>query len=231
VYAAGLSLQQPRLIGFSDRLVVVSEAHGAALRELGLPHARTVTLPNFVPSKQFARSSAADQGRHALASGRIVEEKGFDTAVIAARRAGVPLVIAGEGPDEGRLRQLAAGSEVHFTGLLPPDALADLRREAAVVLVPSRCEEACPYSVLDAFAAGVPVLASDRGGLPELVGADAALDPEDHEAWAEALKALWDAPDKRRELGEGVLSRARDRLGEDRYYAGLIDVYAQTSAG
>lgn len=226
VYAAGLHRQQPHLFEHADRFVAVSEAHGARLGELGLPAGKTVTLPNFVPGERFGSESAAAEGEYALVSGRLVEEKGFDTAVRAAVSAGVPLVVAGEGPDQPRLRSLAAGGDVRFTGLLAPEQLAEVRRHAAVVLVPSRCEEACPYSVLDAYATGVPVLASDRGGLPELVADGAVLPAEGAGAWTEALRRLWSDPGERARLGESALERARERFGEERYYRGLIEVYA-----
>jgi glycosyltransferase involved in cell wall biosynthesis len=228
VYAASVSRQQPRLFEHSDRFIVLSEPHGARLRELGLPGERTVTLPNFIPADQFAARSRAGEGRYALAAGRLVEEKGFDTAVRAARAAGVPLVIAGEGPDVARLRQLAAGGEVRFTGRLTADALADVRRDAGVVLVPSRWEEPLPYAVLEAHAAGVPVLASDRGGLPELVPHDALVDADDLGAWTAALHRVWSMPERERDaLGDQVLTLARERLGEDRYYDRLMAVYGE----
>jgi glycosyltransferase involved in cell wall biosynthesis len=225
VYAAGLHRQQPHLFEHTGKFVSVSEAHGARLVELGLPADKTVTLPNFVPSERFVSESRAGEGAYALVSGRLVEEKGFDTAIRAAVDVAVPLVVAGEGPDRPRLEALAAGGNVRFTGLLTPERLAEVRRDAAVVLVPSRCEEACPYSVLDAYASGVPVLASDRGGLPELVGEGAALPAADFGAWREALARLWADSDLRARLGSEALARARDRLGEDRYYAGLMEVY------
>lgn len=225
VYAAGLHLQQPHLFAETERFIVISRAHGARLVELGLPADRAVTLPNFIPGDRFAESSSAGEGAYALVSGRLVEEKGFDTAVRAAVGAGVPLVVAGEGPDRPRLEALAAGGDVRFTGLLSPEQLAGVRRGAGVVLVPSRCEEACPYSVLDAHSTGVPVLASDRGGLPELVGA--ALPAGDAAAWTDALAGLWGDPGERGRLGSEVLERARERLGEDRYYRGLMDAYAR----
>jgi glycosyltransferase involved in cell wall biosynthesis len=225
VYAAALHRQQPHLLELSDRFIVVSAAHGDRLRELGLPSAKAVELPNFIPSAAFAERSAAGEGRFALVAGRLVEEKGYDTAINAARAAGVPLVIAGDGPDEPRLRRLAAGADVRFTGLLRPDAMAELRGQAAVVLVPSRCEEACPYAVLDAFAAGIPVLGSNRGGVPELVGEAASLDPDDPDAWTEPLRDLWERPDRRTELGDELLGRSRERLGEERYYERLTAVY------
>ena len=228
VYAAGLHRQQPHLFDKVERFVVVSEAHGNRLVELGLPADKATTLRNFVPAQRFVAESRAGEGRYALVAGRLVEEKGFDVAVRAAVSAGVPLVVAGQGPDGPRLEQLAGGGDVRFTGLLTPERLAEVRREAGVVLAPSRCEEACPYSVLDASAAGVPVLASDRGGLPELVSPDGVvLGAEDQRAWTEALGQLWGDPPERARLGAVALERARERLGEERYYRGLMEVYEE----
>jgi glycosyltransferase involved in cell wall biosynthesis len=226
VYAVGLRLQQPRLFEHADRFVVVSAATAARLHWLGLPESASVVLPNFVFSEAVAASSGADRGAYALASGRLVEEKGFDTAIAAARAAGVPLVIAGSGPDEARLRALASDREVRFTGQLSATALAELRARAAVVLAPSRWEEPCPYAVLDALASGVPVLASDRGGLPELVGSGQALPVGDVARWSRALDELWRAPALRLERGTQALSRARSLFGEDRYYDALMRLYA-----
>jgi glycosyltransferase involved in cell wall biosynthesis len=137
----------------------------------------------------------------------------------------VPLTIAGTGPDERRLRDLADQS-VTFTGLLPPAELTMLRRRAAVVLAPSRWEEPCPYAVLDALADGIPVVASDLGGLPELVGPEAVLPAPDQTAWSDALGALWHDPELRRARAEQGLARVRERFDEDRYLAALLDIYA-----
>jgi glycosyltransferase involved in cell wall biosynthesis len=229
VYAAALRRQQPRLFEHVDQFVAVSESLAVHLRDLGLPPSLTATLPNFIPDHELSADSRAGEGEFALAAGRLTEEKGFDTAIAAARAAGAPLLIAGTGPDEPRLRALAAGADVRFVGRLEPAALADLRRRAAVVLAPSRWEEPCPYSVLEALAAGVPVLASDRGGLPELVGEDATIPAGDSGAWAGRLSELWGAPRLRAQRGAQALQRARKRFGEDRYYERLMGLYGQVS--
>jgi glycosyltransferase involved in cell wall biosynthesis len=226
VYGAGLARQQPRLLANADRVVVLSAAQHERLRALGLPGEPPAALiPNFLPERHFAAASGAQAGRHALVAGRLVAEKGFDTAIVACRQAGVPLVVAGTGPDEARLRDLAAGADVRFTGWLEPDALADLRAHAGVLLAPSRWEEPCPYTVLEAIAAGVPVLAADRGGLPEVVGAGQALPAEDAGAWADRLARLWRDPAERGRLGSDALADARVRFGEERFYDALMDVY------
>ncbi len=224
-YAVGLHRQQPRLFEHADRFLAVSQATAARLIELGLPAGRTSVLTNFVPAAGFAPSTRAQEGELALVSGRLVPEKGFDTAIAAARATGVPLVVAGQGPDEGRLRKLAAGGSVRFVGHLDPSGLAELRRRAAVVLVPSRSEEPCPYAALDALAAGVPVLGSDRGGLPELLGPDAVLPAGELGRWSHALAELWGDLGLRERAGQAALERAHGRFGEDCYHERLMRVY------
>ncbi len=225
VYAIGLHRQQPHLFEHADRFVAVSDATARRLVDLGLPAERTTTVVNFVTASGFATASRAGHGEHALASGRLVAEKGFDTAIAAARAAGIPLVVAGDGPDGSRLRELAAGGDVRFTGWVSPEALADLRNSAGVVLVPSRSDESCPYAALDALAAGVPVLGSDRGALPELIGPESVLPVGDVGRWGAALAALWHDPGARERAGTAVLEDARARFGEDAYYKRLIAIY------
>ena len=225
VYAAGLSRQQPRLLEHADRIAVVSDATADRLAALGVPRGRMTTLPNFVASDRFAATSHAAEGSYALVAGRLVEEKGFDTAIAACRIAGVPLVVAGDGPDADRLRGLAAGADVRFSGRLSETELAEVRGEAALVLAPSRWEEPCPYAVLDALAAGVPVLTSGRGGLPELVGPESVVDRDEDQAWADAVRALWTDPERRARRGEAALAAAHERFGEERYYAALRELY------
>jgi len=226
-YAAGLARQQPKLLEHADRLVAVSGALADKLGELGIPRRRITVLPNCVSSGMFTASSRADVGEYALVAGRLVPEKGFDTAIEAARKAGVPLVVAGEGPDTERLQRIAAGSHgVRFTGLLSHAELAGIRARAAIVLIPSLWDEPAPYVALEALAAGVPVLASDRGGLPELVGsADAVLAAGDAGAWAAKIGELWRDPAARKSLGDAGIARARAVYGEDAYYEALMEIY------
>ncbi|MDQ6776618.1 MAG: glycosyltransferase family 4 protein [Actinomycetota bacterium] len=224
-YAAGLHRQLAPLLRHADRLVTVSDATLRQLVALGVPAGQIVSLPNFVPASAFVDRSRADQGRHALVAGRLVPEKGFDTAVLACRTAGVPLVVAGEGPDEPRLRRLADGADVRFAGMLAREELARVRADAALVLAPSRSDDACPYAVVEALAAGVPVIASDRGGLPELAAASGVEPAEDLGAWTRAVARAWKEPDDRLRRGEAALALARDRCHPDVYYERLMGVY------
>jgi glycosyltransferase involved in cell wall biosynthesis len=226
-YAAGISLGQPRLLEAVDRFIVTTEGSKRILGELGLELADHDVFPNFLPESAFAEGSAADSGGYALFAGRLAEEKGVDTAIEAARRAGVPLAIAGTGPDEERLRELAArsGGDVRFLGQLDATAISAARAGAALSLLPSRWHEPCPYAVSESMAAGVPVLVSNVGGLAEMAGEQATLPATDADAWADAMKQLWSEPALRREHGESALARARERFGADGYYERLMASY------
>ena len=222
-YAAGIARQQPRLLDHADRLVAVSDALASGLSRMGIPRERMTVLPNAVGA--IAERSQAADGAYALAAGRLVEEKGFDIAIRVARAAGVPLRIAGVGPQEERLRALAAGGDAAFLGRLSGEALARERRGAAVLLAPARSDDPCPMTVIEALADGLPVLGSDRGGIPELVGERAALPIEDEAAWVAALGALWSDPAARAAAGAAALERARTHHSPAAWYKGLMEVY------
>ena len=118
---------------------------------------------------------------------RLAPEKGVEVAVEACAAAGVPLVVAGDGPrGRGAARAGGArGGEVRFAGRLDaPGAGASCARGAALAVVPSRSAETFGLAAAEAMADGVPVVASRIGALPELVEADGLVAAGDRRALA-----------------------------------------------
>ena len=226
VYAAGLSLHQPKVLAAVDRFVVPGEAAAAALVRRGLARERMTTLAHYMPAEHFTDRSRADEGEYALVLSRLSPEKGVDIAIEAAAAAGVPLRVAGDGPDRARLESLARSADVRFLGQVQPARVGPLLRGAAMVLVPSRCHEFFGYSALEAMAAGVPVVATAMGGLPELLGPARCLPLGDDGAFAARMAALWSDRRARESEGEELLARARERHGEERYVRDLLEIYA-----
>jgi glycosyltransferase involved in cell wall biosynthesis len=226
-YGAGLARQQRKIVEAVHAFVAPSEFAARRVADQGMIKAPIAVMPNFVADEAFAAAPPAGRGTHALFAGRLVEEKGADTAILAAARSRVPLAIAGSGPDTARLEQLAREHDapVRFLGRIPPEQMGALRAHAAFVLVPSRWDEPCPYAVIEAMAAGLPVIASDRGGLPEMVGSENVLPDRDVERWAEAMRKLWEDDDERERSAAQALARARELFGEERFYSALMDVY------
>jgi glycosyltransferase involved in cell wall biosynthesis len=209
-----------------DLFVAPAEAAADALARRGLDRARIRTLAHYLPAEAFAASSRAADGGYALVMARLSEEKGVDVAIEAAKAAGVPLRVAGDGPERERLEEFARGADVSFLGHVAPADMGELLDGAAAVLVPSRCHEFFGYSALEAMARGVPVVATALGGLPELVGQERCVALGDTDTFAARLAALWIEPDARRADGEQLLARARERHGEERYVRDLLGLYA-----
>jgi glycosyltransferase involved in cell wall biosynthesis len=160
--------------------------------------------------------------------GRLTREKGVDTLLRGWGEA--PLEIVGDGAERALLERMAPPS-VRFRDAIPAGEVPSLLAKARALLIPSR-SESLPRVVVEAFAAGVPVVASRVGGLPELVedGANGLLvDAEDTAGWRAAVDLLLDDSQSSR-LGAGAFATWEARhspatgLAElERAYADAID--------
>jgi glycosyltransferase involved in cell wall biosynthesis len=193
-YGIALSLWQRRLLEQVDAMLVPSEFARARLRELGAPlpwervHVLAPPLPALDVAPPVPAAAEAEPGRSfALVVSRLAPEKGVDVAIGACREAGVPLVVAGDGPERGRLEELAAGADVRFVGRVQDAELARLRRSARVAVVPSRSGESFGIAAAEAIAAGLPVAGSRAGALSELLEEASLAEPGDAQGLAQAI--------------------------------------------
>jgi glycosyltransferase involved in cell wall biosynthesis len=230
VYAAALARHQPLVLGSVDRFVVPSSYAAGQSALLGVPADRLEMVPHYLPAEAFAERSRAGDGRHALVASRLAPEKGIDTAIEAAALSGVPLRVAGEGPAAAELGELAArsGAPVEFTGRLDRPSVERELAGAAMLLMPSRYHEFAGYAALEAMAAGVPVVASSLGALPEIVGADRCVPPNDPVALAARMSALWQDAELRRAEGDELIARARAGHREELYVSRLLELYSRS---
>lgn len=231
-YAAGLALHQPLALDSTDRFIAPSRWAAGQLARLGVPGERLDVLAHYLPADELAGGSRAHQGRYVLAAGRLSPEKGLDVAIEAAALAGVPLWIAGDGPSAAELAALVGrlDAPVQLLGHVPRAEMPALLHGAAALVLSSRSHEFSPFSVLEAMGAGVPVLATRSGGVPELIGEERCVPLGDASALAERMRALWSDPSRRREEGEQLLSRVYERHSEQRYLSDLLGIYEQVSA-
>ena len=227
VYATALARHQPAFFASVHRFVVPSRYAAGQSALLGVPAERIDVVPHYLPAEAFAESSRAADGRFALVAARLTPEKGVDTAIDAAALADIPLRVAGEGPAAAQLTERASviGAPVDFVGRLDRAGMERELADAAMLLMPSRYHEFAGYSALEAMAAGVPVIASNLGALPELVGAERCLPPNDPHAVAARMRQLWVEPERRRSEGEALIARVRAGHSEERYVERLLDSY------
>lgn len=163
-----------------------------------------------------------------LCLGRLVYDKGFHVAVeaFASVRRRFPearLTIAGDGPERASLEAQAKSSglesAVRFTGLIDPKDVPEVLNQASIVLMPSR-EESFGLVALEAGLMGRPVIASDVGGLPEVVrhGVTGSTVPrDDAESLAGAAIRLLEDPARARAYGEAARQRGLNVFSLERY--------------
>ena len=204
----------------ADRIIVVSRfVAGEVQRVLGIAADRISVCPNGAPD--WKRPPAvADAGGYLLFVGTIEPRKNVGGlldayARLLARRANVPrLVIAGHAEaDAGAvlaaMNQPPLAGHVEYRGYVPTEEREALFKGAQAFVLPS-FEEGFGIPALEAMSAGVPVVVSNRGALPEVVGdAGLLIDPDDAESLAAALERLADDPDLRATCARRGLDRAR----------------------
>ncbi len=223
-----------RCLRAAREVIAVSDWVGEYLRRQG---ASATVVPNGVATPRVVPDARRELG--ALTGeivvggiGRLDRQKGWDVLCAAAPRVHerVPtarFVVVGDGPERARLLAGDGSGRVHFLGYR--EHAADLCCGMDVLAVPSRYEGFGLVAV-EAMLAGVPVIASRVGSLPEVVGdAGRLVAPEDPEALAEALISLLEDPDRRAEFGRRGAQRARDRFGLERMCGQTLDVWRRAA--
>lgn len=188
-----------------DRIVVPSRFYLEKLTEWGWPREKLSYIPNFVDVESF--QADWEEGDYVVFAGRLAPEKGIATLIRAAALSRQRLILAGTGPEETALRELAvrAGADVVFAGHLSGQELHRLIGQSRALVLPSEWYENAPISILEAYALGRPVIGAAIGGIPEMVrdgqtGMLAASgDVEDLAGKLAGLSAL--TGERRREMG------------------------------
>jgi glycosyltransferase involved in cell wall biosynthesis len=199
----------------AHRVIANSQDLGR-LAKASLPGLRIdVILNGAAAPKPVSFEVRAHSGRRILTVSRLIERKGVDTlikAVACCRDRTLCLDIAGEGPESSALLQLAEACEVadrvRFHGFVDRAQLAVLYAQADVFALVSRAES-CSMAMLEAMAAGLPIVATDVGGNAELIQNQfngLLVESDDVDALEGALSSL--AADRRRRLRFGAANRA-----------------------
>ncbi|MFE4576376.1 glycosyltransferase [Streptomyces chartreusis] len=216
--AVSLSVNRRRWWSGVERFLCISAAQRDVLVRAGMPAERLVVKHNFVPDPDDRRSGV---GEHVLYLGRLAEAKGVRLLMTAwdelaaAGGVGVPLVIAGTGPLEQEVTAWAAGrDDVRYVGLYDTAECRKAVARSVAVVAPSTWLEAFGLVVVEAMAAGVPVVAAGHGAFVELVedGVTGLLHrPGEPGSLASCIRRIAAGPDRNREMGRAA--RRRYELG------------------
>jgi 2-deoxystreptamine N-acetyl-D-glucosaminyltransferase/2-deoxystreptamine glucosyltransferase len=206
----------------ADAVVVLTARAAEAVRGDGVPAGRVHVVPSGFDPALFAAPAAVPlggSGRPRIGYvGRLAPQKRADLLVTAfgRMREQADLVVVGDGPDRERVARLAARSpaaeRITLAGFVEHRQVPGVLAALDVLVLPSAYEEMGSVLV-EAMAAGLPVVASDVGGIPAVVrdGRTGLLvPPGDTDALAAALDRLVADPALRERLAAGARARARD---------------------
>ncbi|AYC37063.1 glycosyltransferase family 4 protein [Streptomyces griseorubiginosus] len=236
--AVSLSANRKRWWSGVERFLCISGAQRDVLVNAGMPAERLAVKHNFVPDPDARRT---DTGEHVLYLGRLAEAKGVRLLmaawdeIAAGGGVGVPLVIAGTGPLEAEVSAWAAGrDDVRWVGLLDTAECQKAIARSVAVVAPSTWLEAFGLVVVEAMAAGVPVVAAGHGAFVELVedGVTGLLHrPGESASLASGIRRIAAEPDRNRAMGEAARRRYEQgfspAVGLDR----LVEEYRTAIAG
>ncbi len=220
------------LAGCTDGLIFESDyMRGLYERRIGRNVAPTEVITNALHPADFAQHQPARDAADFLFVGELRRLKGVDVMLRAlaevARTRAVSAVIVGSGPDRDAFLkltdELGLGDAVTFTGAMPA-ALAFPR--AHTIVIPSRAES-LPYIVLEAAATAMPLIATEVGGIPEIVtGSDTKLlRPGDHHALARAMNAVLNDPNAALARARRLQSHVQARFAIDTTTTAVLDFY------
>jgi glycosyltransferase involved in cell wall biosynthesis len=205
---------------------VLAGNRGARARMLrrGVPPHRIAVMPQYGvdPDRYAIADGSRVRGRFALAPpvvgfvGRVVDEKAVDVLVAACAGLDVRLLLVGDGAARPRLERATAGwpaGKVTFAGAVTDADVPDHLATMDVLVLPSRTTaswaEQFGHVLIEAMAAGVPVVGSSSGAIPEVIGDAGLIFPEDdHEVLAAQLQRLLADGGLRKSLAE----RGRERV-------------------
>jgi glycosyltransferase involved in cell wall biosynthesis len=232
----------------SDAVIACSQEDRRRMIEVeGIPAQKVVFVPNGIvgraptPGRDVRRELGIPQDAPVVGSvGALRAEKRFDVllhaaAQLASRRPGLCVVIAGAGAERGALEALASDLGLGTRAMLL-GARDDVPNVLRALDVAINCSdfEGSPLSVLEYMEAGLPVVATGVGGLPDLIddGVHGLLVPRrDPGALAHALDALLGDSARRRAMGEAGRRRRREQFEFDVMVQRLEDLYERLYAG
>jgi glycosyltransferase involved in cell wall biosynthesis len=228
-----------RLLGWSDAFVVTSRRIRDQLLTARLSRTCTVPYPPFSLEKYEAAhrlpAMTVPAGANPVIAhvGRLSEEKGFHFLLgalpdLAAKFPRIHLLVAGTGDEEKRLRNLArergVNSRVTFLRFQPNPFF--VLKAADLLVIPSR-KDGCPIAAVEAMSAGLPVIASDVGGILELVSqeTEVLVLPVDFRALSAAIARILDDKGLNVRMSTAAKERAFSVYHPRNFMSQMEDIY------
>lgn len=211
-----------------DVFIALTEFARQKFIQGGLPAARIVVKPNFIHPDP---GPGPHDGGYALFVGRLSSEKGIRTLLAAWEQlgSGVPLKIVGDGPLASEVARACESSrKIEWLGRVSASVALSLMGGALLVILPSECYENFPRVIVEAYAKGTPVIASNLGALAELVEdgrTGLRFRPGDPRDLAAKIEWAWTHPHELAQMGREARREYEEKYTAERNYEQLMAVY------
>jgi glycosyltransferase involved in cell wall biosynthesis len=228
-------LHTEKLLMLRGDLFLFESAYSAEVfrRKIGKPRGLVRVVHNGVSRKEFEPIAMRADATDLVFMGEFRPVKGIDVlidAIAQLHRNGrvVTATLVGDGPERDTLRtqveRLGLTDVVQFRPAMPARQAQALGR---IMVIPSRAES-LPYVVLEAAAAGLPLITTKVGGIPEIYGTltDTLVPAEDVGALAQTIARTLDNPDATAELARRLRERVASSFSVDTMVDGVLDAYA-----
>lgn len=218
------------VLNLVDKFICPSEFMHKKFIEQGFPENKMVRIPNFAEKFEF---SDFKYPSNFLYVGRLSFEKGVKTLLLAFSllKCKANLDIVGDGPLRNECEEICKNlnlSNVRFYGMLKREQVFERIKNCFAVIVPSECYENFPFSAIEAFAFGKPIIGSDLGSLPELIkqGERGLLFKHNNfEDLALKIDYLYRNPGLAKKMGEKAFEYVKNELNSEIHYQKIIDLY------
>ena len=211
-----------------DRFIVMSEFARSKFASVGWEPERISVKSHFCRQPVPVENSGETRSG-ALFAGRLSSEKGLEILLAAWQNMPRELRLAGDGPMRGTFESCDNGN-IHLLGWLSSAELSVEMAKAACLVVPSMCYESFGVVVIEAFARGLPVIASRIGALPELVedGVTGLLfEPGNAEELAAKARQLLENPAEAVRMGNNAREVYAARYTPEKNYPQLLSIYQE----
>jgi len=217
-----------------DVYIALTEFARRKFVEGGLPAEKIVVKPNFVA---LDPGKGEHEGNYILFVGRLSPEKGVMTMLRAWKQLkDIPLKIVGDGPLMEEMQgfvQTEGLKDVEVLGRRPREDVFWLMREARGLMFPSEWYEGFPMTITEAFACGLPVIASRLGAMAEIIDDGRTglhFEPGDPEDLAAKVEWAWSHPEAMQAMGREARREYEEKYTAEWNYKMLMDIYHRAIA-
>jgi len=214
-----------------DTYIALSNFSRKRFIEAGYDPEKIKIKPNFI---NFDPGVASKRGNFALYVGRCSPEKGVDTLMEAWKKIDyLPLKIIGSGDQFNEYRDYALrrNLNIEFLGQKANSEVINYIKDSLFVIIPSKCNENFPRTIVEAFACGVPLLVSKRGALTEIVEDNKTgllFEPEDIPDLLNKIRFLYENMDLAKAMGQNARKEFEAKYTAEENYKILMNIYEET---